>query len=1247
MIPSNTGTARRLVSCGAISALALACASPVSAQVASAASPTAAQLARYDQNKDGVLDAAERAALQADENQAASVIAADKPADGTKSGDPIALTPFEVVTERDRGFLATNAGTATKLGLDLKDLAAPYSVMTGEFLKALNITNIEQAAIWATNGAPVLDGQGADTFNANGGARINNASTMYFARGVIMNAGQQRNYFLNAGTNDTYNVERIDFGRGPNAVLFNVGASNVLGGGISTVGKRARTDRNFTNVRLTTGSWDYYRSELDTNVAPNEKLAVRGNFLWQKRNGWQHGEQDDRTGATLAATWRVTKKSELNIEVRRDKLERSRPPVPFGDNVSGWDGRTVFNGPITDLQLDGLADLTGTTSRLARGATNAGNSTIIAHQGQDEGVWRMGEAYIYDPASGTIMNWLHSGSTRRGDESIWTPIYLNGQRWSRGGNTELLPIGNYGATGGNNAFRGNVFDNGGQAAFTHMPNLPDNRFGPQLANSRLTIPTPRQTMIPGVALFPEKTTGVNLNFTHKFSEQLILDVQADANRVDMDQVAPNSILGSRNLFIDVNRNLPNGQPNPHFLDAYSQSTIERGFRRTDNSGVRAALVYLKDLGKWGNYTFNLSGMLTARDVDWRRYILALPLNADPRDWRTTTVQYRYYQHDSARPFFLPSSLGLFDRTVVPGSGGTDNSYTTSTRTINPRWVIAAIGGQGAEERKERNQSFTFAFAGRWFDNKLVISPGVRVSYQDTYLRLARIQPGWGALPNDPNWDGATMVDDRYWRPDAPADYKSLTYTPRNPTTGAALSPTPLPSLFTARPRILVPGTRDVFVANPYFANDRFRDDYNPPAIEGARTLNSTVGLTYHLFNWAALKLSYGTSFLPADVGRFELTGDDMKAEEGVAYEAAITFSLFQNRLAVTPRYYFNRQENIRTGSSATNSINALMDIRGWNETFSGRGNPFGYSRVAGDDYFARYNDGVELEVAGAITRGWRLSASFGTAQIVDYDRWPLTKAYVRARADQFREVLEAAGGTIDSSRKPMNGSRAVDDAPGLAVPNPAVTDAMIQAVTLVDGGRGDPQLRTNAVNAYNNIWIDYDRVNTQTDTLGLKRLSAKFVSDYTIQEGALRGFRYGVSVFWVDQDRAGARGTDTILNPNFNPNAPVTATNRPWTDDPSVDGNTLLWVDRPFQVDALFGYTRRIRGWGRLDGKEIALQLNIKNLLNKQEIFWQDDGVTLRPPNGDINAPNRVSVPGRIAQYQRPINYEFTATLRF
>src|SRR3954470_16661900 len=86
-------------------------ASPVFAQA------TAGQMAKYDKNKNGVLDPEEQRALDAD------VAAAIAPGAGPDRGrkDIVELSPFNVNVEKDNGFSATNAGTATKLGLDMKD----------------------------------------------------------------------------------------------------------------------------------------------------------------------------------------------------------------------------------------------------------------------------------------------------------------------------------------------------------------------------------------------------------------------------------------------------------------------------------------------------------------------------------------------------------------------------------------------------------------------------------------------------------------------------------------------------------------------------------------------------------------------------------------------------------------------------------------------------------------------------------------------------------------------------------------------------------------------------------------------------------------------------------------------------------------------------------------------------------------------------------------------------------------------
>lgn len=1133
----------------------------------------------------------------------------------------LVLSPFEVNAEKDDGFMATNAGTATKLGLDMKDMSAPYSVMTGEFIKAMGITDLQSAVMWSTNGAPVLDGQGADLF---GGGGTSTASTMYNIRGAILNAGQQRNFFLTAAIGDTYNIERIDFGRGPNAVLFNVGANDALGGGISTQGKRPRTDRNVNTASLTVGSWDYYRSTLDVNrVLIPGKLAVRANFLYQKKKGWQDQEFDDRKGITLSALYRLGRKTEIQVEAISDTITRSRVPLPYFDNLSGWNGTTVFGGPITNDQLNGLAPLANGTF-LARGPSSPTNPAVVAYSGQPEGVWREnGNVYIYDPASNSVMNWIHTGSTRRGDETPLTPIYIDGVAWSRGNNNELLPLGNYGASGGNSRTPG-VTSNGGAAAFYDMINLPGDLFSRQIAASNFEVPGKRFSAMPKEPLFRQPTKDVNFSLRHQAGENLYFELAGDMNRVIEQPLA--SYLGLRTAYIDVNQTLPNGAANPHFLDPYSQVDMVYNMRRMDNYGLKANLAWIKDLGKWGHYTFNLSGALTGREVDYTRYTLSTALATDPRQWQAggQRIRVRYYWNDTARPWGDVNPTTLHDR--VPATNG--NSYTTATTAIQPRWVLFEWS-----DRKEKTKSLILAAAARYFDNKLIISPGVRIDRSSTYLR--NMPTSWGFMPNDPNWDGVTL-DDRYWRQDAPADWATLTYIPKN-ANGTPRSSQPI--LAVNRPTS--GGTNGVNPANPLYANDRFRSDYNNPRVEQTIVMKN-VGATYHIFNWLSAKANYGEGYKPLDPARFFIDGSDAKPEKGVAYEGGLTFSLFKDRLAITPRYYYNEKVNRLGDPATTGTINTLMGSRAWNDPGLEGRNPFGYSNVLGGDYFSTKNDGVEVEINGRITRGWRIIANFGTGQLVDYDRWQNTRAYVDSRKQEMLEVLEAAGGSLDTSRKPFNAGHDVAAAPGLAIANPAITDSMINAAG------GNTGTRTNAVNAYNNTWIQYDNISLLADTIGIKRMSMKVFTDYSIQSGRFKGLRFGLGWQYVDKDLAGYRSGDTVANPSFNTSLPVSATNRPWMDDPNVDLNTPVWVKRPSEWTGTIGYSKRLKTKiSFLGATELDVQLTIRNMTNKQAVYYQDDGVTLRPPDGDYTQPYRVAVPGRIAAFQRPINFELTTTLKF
>ena len=96
-------------------------------------------------------------------------------------------------------------------------LVAAFSVINREFIDALNLTDLMQAQNWATGSTFQSD---IGTFN------FTTFTVRYNSRGV--SAGQQlRNFFPVNGDNDSYALERFDFGRGANSIVFGNGS---LGG---------------------------------------------------------------------------------------------------------------------------------------------------------------------------------------------------------------------------------------------------------------------------------------------------------------------------------------------------------------------------------------------------------------------------------------------------------------------------------------------------------------------------------------------------------------------------------------------------------------------------------------------------------------------------------------------------------------------------------------------------------------------------------------------------------------------------------------------------------------------------------------------------------------------------------------------------------------------------------------------------------------------------------------------------------
>ena len=174
---------------------------------------------------------------------ASAQLAPPPPAPGAPASDPttVTLSPFTVSTDKDVGFVATSSLAGGRLAGDLADTPAAYSVITREFIDALNLTDLNGAIEWTVN---------TNVNNDNGANLTFAANVTYTTRGVGAST-PQRNFFPFYVNFDSYNLERYDFSRGPNSVLFGNGNQ---AGSANVVTKQARFDRPVRELRTSFGS---------------------------------------------------------------------------------------------------------------------------------------------------------------------------------------------------------------------------------------------------------------------------------------------------------------------------------------------------------------------------------------------------------------------------------------------------------------------------------------------------------------------------------------------------------------------------------------------------------------------------------------------------------------------------------------------------------------------------------------------------------------------------------------------------------------------------------------------------------------------------------------------------------------------------------------------------------------------------------------------------------------------------------
>ena len=177
--------------------------------------------------------------------------AASAPGDAasTSNQDAITLSPFIITSERDTGWSANETLSATRTKQALKDVPVTIDAITADFIEDLALNTADEVASFVANvyAPPLMENDGQQDALA--------------FRGLNQRNNISRNYFRWYIPSDTYNVERIDFGKGSNSLIF----GEVEPGGQGAVFTKRAQMRNFGSATAQYDTWDAYRFQFDYN----------------------------------------------------------------------------------------------------------------------------------------------------------------------------------------------------------------------------------------------------------------------------------------------------------------------------------------------------------------------------------------------------------------------------------------------------------------------------------------------------------------------------------------------------------------------------------------------------------------------------------------------------------------------------------------------------------------------------------------------------------------------------------------------------------------------------------------------------------------------------------------------------------------------------------------------------------------------------------------------------------------------
>jgi iron complex outermembrane receptor protein len=209
------------------------------------------------------------------------------------------LSPFEVSSADQSGYLAQTSVSGTALNTPLRDIPISLRVITEDFMDDTFATDLESAVAYAAGVTQDGETREGGSFNIRG-FRVVRA---------------KRDGLTSLYSQDMTNVSRVEVVKGPNSILY---GETVPGGIINYITKKPMNEP-FHRIDLSIGSYGYRRAQVETTgplirADGRPVLLYRLDVSYEEEDGWRKYKDGDKTFISPMVEWRPFPRTSLSFQ---------------------------------------------------------------------------------------------------------------------------------------------------------------------------------------------------------------------------------------------------------------------------------------------------------------------------------------------------------------------------------------------------------------------------------------------------------------------------------------------------------------------------------------------------------------------------------------------------------------------------------------------------------------------------------------------------------------------------------------------------------------------------------------------------------------------------------------------------------------------------------------------------------------------------------------------------------------------